>query len=171
MTKMAKPSTTSQSCHQLISYPTSVINIVHHYMINKIPLQWTTSTFCLSDMVNCFAVSAHSTWDNKFKTDMFQNMARLNSRVWNRHNVFLRAIFLFQKIENESMNHSNSEHIDMLGRFPEKSILKFWPIVFWNALSRANNFGIKMLDIQKWITIKRIQRCRTTPTHGFAAKV
>ena len=49
---------------------------------------------------------------------------RLNSGIKNRHNFFLLAFILFQKTGNESVNHFNSQHIKILGQFPENSILK-----------------------------------------------
>ena len=51
-------------------------------------------------------------------------MYRLNSGIRNRHNFFLRAIFLFLKVGNESVNHADSEDIQLFVQFPGNSFLE-----------------------------------------------
>ena len=58
--------------------------------------------------------------------------ARLNSGIRNRHVFFLWAFFYFKKTGNESVNHSDSQHIKIMGQFPGNSILKICKI-FENA--------------------------------------
>ena len=53
-------------------------------------------------------------------------MARLNSGNKNPQNVFLGAIFLFQKTGTDSVNHADSGDIKVLVSFPGNSILKFF---------------------------------------------
>ena len=63
-----------------------------------------------------------------FKTRVsvvYNVICRLNSRIGNRHNYFRRAIFLFPKIENDSVNHADSGDIKIFIRFPGNSSLKF----------------------------------------------
>ena len=51
-------------------------------------------------------------------------IVRLNSGSKNRHNFFLGAIFLFLKIENESVNYADSGDIKLFVQFPGNWILK-----------------------------------------------
>ena len=53
-------------------------------------------------------------------------MIRLNSGNNNPQNFFLRAIFLFQKMGTDSVNHADSRDIKVLVSFPGNSILKFF---------------------------------------------
>ena len=51
-------------------------------------------------------------------------ISRLNPGIKNRHNFFLSAIFLFQKLWTDWVNHADSGDIKILTQFPGKSILK-----------------------------------------------
>ena len=53
-----------------------------------------------------------------------ETIVRLNSRIRNRDNFFVWAIFLFQKIGNDSVNLADSGDIQFLVQFPGNSILK-----------------------------------------------
>ena len=53
-------------------------------------------------------------------------MSRLNSGNKNPQNFFLGAIFLFQKMGTDSVNHADSGDIKVLVSFPGNSILKFF---------------------------------------------
>ena len=58
----------------------------------------------------------------------------------------MRAIFLFLKIGNESVNHADSGDIKIFVQFPENSILKFSKN-FWNRVDGTNlrgRFWVKM---------------------------
>ena len=63
----------------------------------------------------------------------FQAITRLNAGIRNRHNFFLSPIFLFQKIGFDSVNHTDSENMNIFGQFPGNPILKFL-LNFWNYL-------------------------------------
>ena len=56
----------------------------------------------------------------------FTSISRLNSGNKNPQNVFLGAIFLFQKMGTDSVNHADSGDIKVLVSFPGNSILKFF---------------------------------------------
>ena len=61
------------------------------------------------------------------------NILNMNSRIRNRNNFFVWATFLFQKIENDSVNRADSGDIQFLVQFPGNWILKslqnFWKCV------------------------------------------
>ena len=52
-------------------------------------------------------------------------ISRLNSGNRNEYNFFVFAIFIFQKSENDSVNHADSGDIKILVQLPGSSILKF----------------------------------------------
>jgi len=52
------------------------------------------------------------------------SMSRLNSGIRNRHKCFLRTIFLFLKIETDSVNHAHPDDIESFVQFPGNPILK-----------------------------------------------
>ena len=54
------------------------------------------------------------------------DIIRLNSGNKNPQNFFLGAIFLFQKMGTDSVNHADSGDIKVLVSFPGNSILKFF---------------------------------------------
>ena len=51
---------------------------------------------------------------------------RLNSGIKSRHNFFVWACFLFQKIGRDSVNHAGSGDMKILVKFPGTSILKIF---------------------------------------------
>ena len=51
-------------------------------------------------------------------------MCRLNSGIKNRLNFFAWAIYIFQKVVSDSVNHADSEDIKILIQFPGKSIFE-----------------------------------------------
>ena len=54
------------------------------------------------------------------------HIARLNSRIRNRHNFFLRPIYIFQKVLSDSVNHADSRDKKVFVRFSGNTILKFF---------------------------------------------
>ena len=51
-------------------------------------------------------------------------ISRLNSGIKNRHNFFVWAIFLFEKLGTDSVNYADSGDIKILIQFPGNSDLK-----------------------------------------------
>ena len=72
----------------------------------------------------------------------------LNSGVLNRHNYFTRAIFLFQKTGNDSVDNSDSGDIKILAKFPGNSILEFW-LKYWNCVGGTHMRGCFVHKITK----------------------
>ena len=52
-------------------------------------------------------------------------MSRLNPGIGNWYNYFPLVIFLFSKIETDTVNHFDSGNIEIFVQFPENTILKF----------------------------------------------
>ena len=65
---------------------------------------------------------------------------RLNSGIRNRHNFFLRAIFLLLKVGNESVNHADSRDIKIFVEVRGNSILKI-SLRFWNCVGCGHMRG------------------------------
>ena len=76
----------------------------------------------------------------------WQLMTRLNSGIRNRHNFFVWAIFLIEKLGTDSVNYADSGNIKILVWFPGKSILKF-AIIFWKCVGGAQMCGCNILKI------------------------
>ena len=55
-----------------------------------------------------------------------RTILKLNSGKKNPKNCFLGAIFLFQKMGTDSVNHADSGDIKVLVSFPGNSILNFF---------------------------------------------
>ena len=53
-----------------------------------------------------------------------KKMVRLNSGIKNRLNFLAWAIYIFQKVVSDSVNHADSEDIKILIQFPGKSIFE-----------------------------------------------
>ena len=63
----------------------------------------------------------------KSKTILYLGLlgiARLNSGIKNRLNFLAWAIYIFQKVVSDSVNHADSEDIKILIQFPGKSIFE-----------------------------------------------
>ena len=76
----------------------------------------------------------------------FWAIGRFNSGIRNRHNFFMWAIFLFEKLGTDSVNYADSGDIKILVWFPGKSILKF-AIIFWKCVGGAQMCGCNILKI------------------------
>ena len=60
--------------------------------------------------------------ENNFVKLIF--ITRLNSGIKNRLNFLAWAIYIFQKVVSDSVNHADSEDIKILIQFPGKSIFE-----------------------------------------------
>ena len=60
------------------------------------------------------------------------DILRLNSGIRNRYNFFLWAIFLFQKIGNESVNHADSGDIYFIYKIRGIHLISCQPTQFQN---------------------------------------
>ena len=80
------------------------------------------------------------------------HMFRLNSGIKNRHNFFVWAIFLFEKLGTDSVNYADSRDIKILIWFPGKSILKF-AIIFWKCVGGAQMCGWNILKIAQCVNL------------------
>ena len=77
---------------------------------------------------------------------------RLNSGIRNRHNFFVWAIFIFEKLGTDSVNYADSRDIKILIWFPGKSILKF-AIIFWKCVGGAQMCGWNILKIAQCVNL------------------
>ena len=58
----------------------------------------------------------------KHKYCIVQTMTKLNSGIENRHNFFVGDIFLFQRLETDSVNQADSGDIKIFGQFHKNPI-------------------------------------------------
>ena len=79
-------------------------------------------------------------------------MVRLNSGIKDRHNFFMWAIFLFEKLGTDSVNYADSGDIKILVWFPGKSILKF-AIIFWKCVGGAQMCGCNIIKIAQYFNL------------------
>ena len=79
-------------------------------------------------------------------------IVRLNSGIRNRHNFFVWAIFLFERLGTDSVNYADSEDIKLLVWFPGSSILKF-SIIFWKCVGCAQMRGCNILKIGQCVDL------------------
>jgi len=77
---------------------------------------------------------------------------RLNSGIRNRHNFFLRPIYIFQKVLSDSVNHADSEDVKVFVRFSENTILKFFTN-FWKCVGGADTRGCFILKITQCVDL------------------
>ena len=79
-------------------------------------------------------------------------MCRLNSGIKDRLNFFAWAIYIFQKIVSDSVNHADSGDIKIFVQFPGNSISKIFenawvaPIFVGVQFSKSPN----MLVLLRW---------------------
>ena len=78
-------------------------------------------------------------------TTSVTTIARLNSGIRKRHNLFVWAFFV-SKNGSDSMNHADTGDIKVLNRFPGNSISKF-STNFWKCVSGADMRGCFILKI------------------------
>ena len=77
---------------------------------------------------------------------------RLNSGIRNRHNFFLRPIYIFQKVLSDSVNHADSGDIKVFVRFPGNTILKIFTN-FWKCVGGADIRGCFILKITQCVDL------------------
>ena len=89
-------------------------------------------------------------WIDQMKLSRWKDINRLNSGIKNRHNFFLWAIFLFQKIGTDSVNQADSGDIKFFVQFPGNSILKT-SLRFWNYVGCGHMRGCFILKITQCV--------------------
>ena len=94
------------------------------------------------------------------------HMHRLNSGIRIRHNFFVWAVFLFEKLGTDSVNYADSGDIKILVWFPGSSILKF-SIIFWKCVGGAQMRRCNMLRIAQCVNLITpvIFTCKITGTY------